>query len=123
MIRSLIFMSAFFLLLFFSCKPEVSVNAKLNGDWVSTDLSEHLSFVKDGNGGLISKKIKLTTKDSLLNGSYTITKYSTITLAFPTHLQTGYRYITEVFDIVNISVDKLSLKDQHSGAVKTYLKE
>ncbi len=115
--RTLIFLlfSSLFAFFFGACRPEIVANDKLNGDWSLQSINnkpiakgdyETLHFEKNASGGDII-----------------LLKNSTLTFAFPTHKSTGYMYQTEVFEIVELSENNMSLRSQKSQNQLVFLKK
>ena len=118
--------------LFYSCRPEIITNDKLNGDWSLQSINnkpiakgdyETLHFEKNASGGDIVLTMHLEGKDTICAGKYDVLKNSTLTFAFPTHKSTGYLYETEVFEIVELSGTNMNLRSQKSQNQLVFLKK
>jgi hypothetical protein len=118
--------------LFYSCRPEIITNDKLNGDWSLQSINnkpiakgdyETLHFEKNASGGDIVLTMHLEGKDTICAGKYDVLKNSTLTFAFPTHKSTGYLYETEVFEIVELSGTNMTLRSQKSQNQLVFLKK
>ena len=132
--RTLIFLlfSSLFAFFFGACRPEIVANDKLNGDWnlqsinnkqLATGDYETLHFEKNNSGGDILLTLHLEGKDTIYTGKYELLKNNMLTFAFPTHKSTGYIYQTEVFDIKELSENKMTLFSQKSQNQMVFLKK
>jgi hypothetical protein len=128
----LLLLSSFLAFLFVACRPEIVANEKLNGDWhlqsinnkpLATGDYETLHFEKNNSGGDILLTLHLEGKDTIYAGKYELLKNSMLTFAFPTHKSTGYIYQTEVFDIEELSENKMTLLSQKSQNQMVFLKK
>lgn len=125
-------LSGIFVFLYVACRPEIITNDKLNGDWslqsinnkpIAKDDYETLHFEKNASGGAIVLTMHLEGKDTICSGKYDVLKNSALTFAFPTHKSTGYLYETEVFEIIELTNNNMTLLSQKSRNQLVFLKK
>ncbi|GEM_PF-3495271 len=127
--KSIFFISI--VLFFVSCRPENTLNFKLDGEWtlqtiddlpLTGGFSKKIVFDKDGSQGDIS----ITTIDAgqteVLKGTYSLLKTYSITVAVPNNSTTGYMYDTEVYDVRKFSKTELQLFQKSTQKVLYFTK-
>ena len=118
------------LLTLVACRPEKTLNRKLDGEWklstingeaLPANYSEKLLFVKDGVEGAMTITKVENGQTTVKTGIYSLLKSSTMTLAFPNN-SSEYPYDTDVFEINSSTKSELKLTKRSDPKVFLYLK-
>ncbi|MBI1836800.1 MAG: lipocalin family protein [Flavobacteriia bacterium] len=109
-----------------SCRPEVVINHKLEGEWNLTSLNDlplplnnSQSIIFDDCKGASGKLTYSTTENSIstvVSGIYSVYKSATITMAFSDDPNVD----TRIFDIISSSKTELKIKQQ-AGTKDVYV--
>ncbi len=119
------------LLLFAACRPENTLNFKLDGEWTLQTIdalplpdgfSRKIVFEKEGSHGSISIATVDLGQSQVLKGTYSLIKTYSITVAIPNNSTTDYLYDTEVYDVRKFSKTELQLFQKSTSKVFYFTK-
>lgn len=118
------------LVVLISCRPEKTLNKKLDGEWtlvtideqaLPTNYSQKMLFSKDGVDGNITITTTENDLTQVLTGTYSLLKSSTMTVAFPNN-SPQYPYDTDVFEINSSTKTELKLTKRSDPKVFVFKK-